>query len=266
MIGSTHSLNDADSLGRVVVEAWCAYDKADDLSVRVSPAAPILFFGDYGSYTSSALRVLTVGLNPSKQEFPVGKPFSRFPLAEGSAGREPNRYLDSLSSYYQINPYGSWFSAFEHVLNGAGSSYYPRKDSMALHTDICSPVPTDPTWSQLDNSERKALEADGVPLWHSLLKVLKPHLVLISVAEGYLRRIEFDPLDDRWNTLQAFYRTKSGARRSRPYETRARWFDVGGAPSLFIFGRAAQIPFGHVSNVQKFEIGGMALGAYRDGR
>ena len=258
-------LYDEESLVQVVEQAWYAYDDAAGLSSRVNPAVPILFFGDLGAYASSELRVITVGLNPSKQEFPAGAPFSRFPLAKGPERRDPNRYLDTLSSYYQTRPYRSWFSAFEPLLNGAVSSYYFGKTSTALHTDICSPVATDPTWSKLGEVDRSMLEAYGVPLWHTLLKALKPELVFISVAEAHLGRIEFESLENRWTTLHTFNRTQNGTPRSRPYETKARWYDVGGEASLFVFGRAAQTPFGHVSNAQKSEIGGMALDAYRNG-
>lgn len=253
-------------LGQLVKKAWCAYDNAARLSVRVSPAAPILFFGDLGSYTLSRLRVLTVGLNPSRLEFPTDIPFSRFPSCEDPAGREPRRYLESLSSYYGTRPYRRWFNSFEPILNGAETSYYPGETSKALHTDICSPIATDPTWSHLGQADRSTLEADGGPLWHMLVKALKPHLVFLSVAKSHLGRIEFEPLDNQWNVLLTFDWTGSGDPRSRPYEIQGRWYDVGGEPSLFVFGTPAQTPFGLVSNLQKRKIGLIALEAYRDGR
>lgn len=253
-------------LSQLVKKAWCAYDNAANLSVRVSPAAPILFFGDLDSYTLPMLRVLTVGLNPSRLEFPTDKPFLRFPSCEGPAGREPGHYLESLSSYYGTRPYRRWFSSFEHILNGAGTSYYPGETSTALHTDICSPIATNPTWSHLGQADCSTLEADGGPLWHMLLKVLKPQLVFLSVKKSHLERIEFEPLDNQWNVLLTFYQKGNGAPRSRPYEVQVRWYDVGGEPSLFVFGTAAQTPFGLVSDLQKREIGLIALKAYRDGR
>ncbi len=253
-------------LDQLVKKTWCAYDNVASLSVRVSPAAPILFFGDLDSYTSSMLRVLTVGLNPSRREFPADKPFLRFPSSEEPAGRDPCRYLESLSSYYRTRPYRTWFRSFEHILNGAGTSYYPGETSTALHTDICSPIATDPTWSHLCQADRSTLEADGSPLWHMLLKVLKPQLVFLSVAKSHLRRIEFEPLDNQWNVLITYDRTGSGAPRLRPYQVQGRSYDVGGEPSLFIFGTAAQTPFGLVSDLQKRDIGLIALEAYRDGR
>ena len=142
-------VSEEERLGRAVEKAWCAYDNAAALSVRVSPSVPVLFFGDLDAYRQSHLRVLTVGLNPSRQEFPAGRPFLRFPFAEGPAGREPGRYLEALSSYYRTHPYRSWFGAFEPLLNGAGASYYAGHASTVLHTDICSPVAINPTWSQM---------------------------------------------------------------------------------------------------------------------
>lgn len=259
-------MSEEGSLGQAIEKAWCAYDNAAELSVRVSPAAPILFFGDLGGYRMSLLRVLTVGLNPSGREFPAEKRFLRFPSAEEPAGREPDRYLDALSSYYRTCPYASWFNAFEPLLNGAGASYYAGCASTVLHTDICSPVATDPTWSRLGKADRAALEDDGGPLWHLLLKTLKPQIVVLSVAKHHLGRIEFESPDDEWRVIHTFDRTGSGAPRTRPYEVRARWHDVGGDPSLFVFGSAAQTPFGLVGSRHKREIGATILEVYRDGR
>ena len=133
-----------DCLDQAVTQSWRAFDRAARMPVRVTPAAPILFFGDHGAYRASPLRVLTVGLNPSLHEFPVGQPFRRFPLVDGR-GREPGRYLDAMSSYFRTDPFRAWFSALEPLLNGSGASYYAAETSTALHTDICSPVATRPT-------------------------------------------------------------------------------------------------------------------------
>ena len=80
------------------------------------------------------------------------------------------------------------------MLNGLGASFYEGKPSTALHTDICSPVATDPTWSGLDWGEQKALEKEGGPLWHGLLEVLRPQVVTLSVASHHLSRIQFNVL------------------------------------------------------------------------
>ena len=243
------------------------FDRAAGLPARVTPAAPILFFGDPDAYRASPLRVLTVGLNPSQHEFPAGNPFQRFPLLNGgSAAREPNRYLDAMSAYFHTDPYRGWFSAFERVLDGAGTSYYTsKKASTALHTDICSPVATNPTWSRLGRTDRAGLQADGGPLWHTLLETLRPHMVVLSVARAHLGRIEFTPVD-QWRTIHEFKRKGDGALRSTPYEVLGRWYEAGGERSLFVFGQAAQTPFGSLSHNQKHELGAISLETYRDGR
>ena len=84
--------------------AWRCYERAADLETRVSPAVPILFFGDADAYFESPLRVVTVGLNPSLIEFPADKPFRRFPLAEGITGQNRHDYLNALSAYFRTSP------------------------------------------------------------------------------------------------------------------------------------------------------------------
>ena len=248
-----------------VAQAWCAFDRAAELSSRVTPAAPVLFFGDLDAYCASPLRVLTVGLNPSLNEFPAGDPFRRFPLLAGTNGdSEPDHYLDAISAYFRTDPYRGWFSAFEPLLNGAGASYYASEASTALHTDICSPVATNPTWSQLGETDRVRLEADGGPVWHMLLEALRPHVVVLSVSRDHLRRIQFAPVAE-WQAIHVFTRTGRGGPRSRPYEVRARPYEIVGR-SLFVFGPAAQKPFGLLSDNQKYEVGAIALERYQSGR
>ncbi len=255
------------SLVQVMMQARRAFDHVAGRTWCVIPAVPILFFGDIEAYRASPLRVLTVGLNPSRREFPADQPFRRFPLAEGSLGRKPSRYLDAMSAYFRTDPYGDWFnSAFEPLLNGMGASYYESgAASTALHTDICSPVATNPTWRKLAAADRATLESDGGALWHMLLEELQPQVVVLSVAKEHLRRIKFMPITN-WEVIHAFKRKASGDLRSRPYEVRARWYDVGGVQSLFIFGAAAQKPFGRLPDSQKRKAGALSLEAYQDGR
>ena len=252
-------------LGAAVATAWLAFGRAAALPSRVSPAVPVLFFGDLAAYRSSPLRVLTVGLNPSLHEFPAEAPFRRFPRAAGDMGNEPDRYLEALSAYFRTDPYRLWFSAGEPLLNGAESSYYAGQPSTALHTDICSPVATDPTWSRLGGAAWATLEADGGRLWHRLLAVLRPQVVALSVACRHLSRIEFEALTD-WEVIRRFEWTSSGAPRKRPYEVSTRWYEVGGERALFVFGRASHKPFGLLHDSQKRKAGALLLKAYQDGR
>lgn len=68
-------------------------------------------------------------------------------------------YLASLDAYFRTAPYTGWFNpSFEPLLRGLGASYYEAAPSVALHTDLCSPLATDPTWSRLDPREQALLE------------------------------------------------------------------------------------------------------------
>ena len=252
-------------LDEIVDRAWRAFRHAAALPSRISPALPILFFGNLHAYRSSKMRVLTVGLNPSRHEFPVDSPFQRFPLAEGVTTSGPAHYLDTLSAYFRADPYRGWFSAFEPLLNGLKASYYEGQPSTALHTDICSPIATDPTWSSLDQASQTALEKDGGPLWHALLKALRPHIVTLSVARHHLSRIRFKALS-RWKVIHVFDRTEANAPRKQPVQVCTQWCEISGEPSLFVFVPAAQKPLGRLGSIQKQEAGAIVLEALRRGR
>jgi len=243
--------------------AWKIFHYSACFRERVTPSAPILFFGDLHGYRNSRLRILTVGLNPSLHEFPTDKPFLRFPAIVDQRNRNPYCYIEAMSQYFVIAPYSSWFNSFEALLNGMGASYYQGHESVALHTDICSPVATNPTWSRLNENIRNLLVKKGGSLWHMLMQELRPQLVVLSVAKAHLSRIKFKPLTD-WQLVHAFHEKANGESRSRPYDISARWYDIECSRSLFIFGRAAHTPFGLLSARQKHEAGKLAIETYRN--
>ena len=106
----------------------------------------------------------------------------------------------------------------------------------------------------MSTTARVALETDGRRLWHELLKVLRPQIAVLSVAKDHLGHIELVPIS-KWETVHIFERKDDGSPRSRPYEVRARWYEIGDEPSLFIFGQAAQTPFGTLPHNQRYETG-----------
>ena len=253
------------SLPQAIILAKQAFDRVARRTWCVTPAVPILFFGNLGAYRASPLRVLTVGLNPSLHEFPEKEPFRRFPALAGEGDPEPSRYLDAMSDYFDIDPYSAWFNTFKPLLKGMEASFYGGGASRALHTDICSPVATSPTWNDLDEADRKILESDGGPLWHLLLETLLPQIVVLSVARKYLKRIKFTPITE-WQVIHVFKKTGDGEPRSRPYEIRGRWYEVGDERTLFVFGEAAQRPLGRLHDTQKREAGTLLMEAYENGR
>lgn len=73
-------------LDGVVDGVWAAHRTAiaSGIGAVVLPSVPIAWFGDLEAYLDSPLRVITVGLNPSRLEFPSPDPFFRFPRRESS--------------------------------------------------------------------------------------------------------------------------------------------------------------------------------------
>ena len=133
-------------LANLARTAWQQYRDVEGESWRVTPGAPVLYFGDLPKFEASDVRIVTVGLNPSNQEFPVGAPFCRF---TGVDTDDATQYLSALNAYFRQCPYTAWFDFYEQALLGAGASYYGESKNVALHTDIASVIPTDPTWSRL---------------------------------------------------------------------------------------------------------------------
>jgi hypothetical protein len=240
-------------LDELIREAWLIYERQSHNPAVVSPSIPILFFGDSRAYSASEIKVITVGLNPSRVEFPEGDRFCRFPSASGiypqvMGGEYYGEYTEALNGYFSTNPYRSWFNSFEPLLNGLGASYYSGAPNTALHTDLCSPLATDPTWSRLTPAQREALRPEGTALWHRLVQTLLPDVIIISVAEGQLDNINFPRLG-AWEIAHT-------VERDNPFRVKLVGLDLGAERrASLVFGRAANTPFGTVSNADKRRIG-----------
>jgi len=243
-------------LNGLIRESWQVYKQFEDQPFLVKPSIPILFFGDSDRYSSSGLKVITLGLNPSRIEFPAEDRFFRFSSARGIyprilEGCFYDQYLQALSGYFckpPNHPYEPWFNSFEHLLAGLDCSYYGNAPNTALHTDLCSPLATDPTWSKLPSNAKLCLSECGIRLWHSLVEFLSPDLIVASVAKSYLDRISL-PRQDDWRVVHTVDRTN-------PYNvevTKIR--TAGGKRVCLAFGRAANTPLGTVSNIDKRRIG-----------
>ena len=217
-------------------------------------AIPILFFGDSQRYADSPVRIITVGLNPSDAEFP-GATLARFPLAAERLDGDTATYLRSLDGYFRTRAY-EWFGSFEPILRGLGASYRDGAAATALHTDLCSPLATRPTWTELTPPRLQAnLIAEGSPLWHDLIVALEPDVVLISVRRAYLELVRFaraDGADARLSLVDK----KDGTKRRRPYNVDAVWRRLSAnKKALFVSGEAAQTPFGTLATSQKELLG-----------
>ena len=244
------------TMSDLIRESWRIYRQFADQPFLVKPSIPILFFGDSNQYFSSELKVTTLGLNPSRVEFPEEDRFLRFSRARRVyprilQGAFYSEYLQALNGYFRRpanHPYERWFNSFEHLLGGLDCSYYGNAPNTALHTDLCSPLATDPTWSKLPRQAQFRLVQCGSRLWHSLIDWLSPDLIIASVARSHLGRISFPQLDD-WRVVHTVERTN-------PYNVELTRLRIAGDKNAcLVFGKAAHTPFGTVSNIDKRKIG-----------
>jgi len=221
--------------------------------VQVAPYVPILYFGDLTAYERSDLRILTVALNPSNAEFPPSSPFLRFPNLNLSWASQPQskRFSNlrlAYDAYFAIHPYLRWFGNLEQVLVGFKASFQKGALHTALHTDLMTPVATTPTWSKLSSPDQAALSATGVPLWHELIKVLRPDLMLVSVAKSHFAKISF-PIAGTSSTSIVL-----GGKTKHPVNARTVLLPCGKQTDV-IYTMPVQVPFGFLSHKEKRDIG-----------
>jgi hypothetical protein len=228
------------------------FDKFKNFEEVVSPSLPILYFGDLTAYKNSNTKVLTVGKNPSNNEFRLKKnesySFVRFPDWNESS----RNLLPSLNSYFKYKPLKIWFSSFEPILNGMSTSYYEGDyPNIALHTDICSPLSTDPTWSRLPKQTQMALFNEGVGIWKDLIEELQPDVMLVSVP----RALFLSVFKTEGQKLVSFTEKKDGSTR-KPYVVEVHDYILNSGKGVkVVFGQAANRPFDTIHDLQKKRIG-----------
>lgn len=177
------------------------YNELKSLDCVVKNSMPIVFFGDIDNYIKQDYRIITAALNPSDIEFLNNKNddyscIHRFPDYNNTTVSLEK----SCKNYFNNNPYNKWFgqdnAGFKPLLNGMGYCYYPNSKNLkaVLHTDLCSPIATNPTWSKLTKNDRSILEIKGFDLWKNLITELKPNLIIVSVKKAYLDSIESSPI------------------------------------------------------------------------
>ena len=234
-------------------ETFEYYQDIQHQDYAVKPAIPILYFGDVNAYFESEIKIITVGKNPSLIEFcrQKGEPYSflRFPY-----WAEKQDYAAALNSYFECEPYKSWFGNYEAILNGIDASYYSSssKINRAIQTDICSPIATDPTWTKLSGETQKELFNAGFQLWLDLINILEPDIILISIARSWLQELNLT------NEIKfvSFDKKQDGTDRARPYVIHQYELSLNrGKVSKVYFGQAAEKPFGTLSNDFKQKLG-----------
>ena len=232
----------------LIKKYWEMYESKKERTYLVNPSMPIMYFGNSKKYFESPIRIITVGLNPSRRDFPDPDPFLRFQSMKQDHHYQFNQqYISALDQYFEKAPYKTWYDpSYEPILNGLNASFYGDKENTALHTDICSPLATNPTWDSLTKEAKKDLQAEGVQLWHELVEYLQPDIILISVSGEHLSKIRFETVSD-WETIYTL--------PNQRYLINSKKIRVGHKTTSIYFGRAAEIPFGLASSEDKVEIG-----------
>jgi hypothetical protein len=174
-----------DKLRNLIDEALNIFENREVKSQIVTSSIPILFFGDY----TLEPKVITVGLNPSRLEFPDNNRYQRFPLMEGWT-RESfcyETYVESCCRYFDEQPY-HWFQNYEEILKGLDASFKLNgNNGTSIHTDICSPLATEKSWRHLGTDTKQRLTLAGTPLWKSLVSYLHPKLIIAQVGLEHLK-------------------------------------------------------------------------------
>lgn len=223
----------------------------------VKPSLPILYFGDLNAYRESSLKIITVGKNPSDNEFRLNKNDS-FSFVRFSKWNETSKNLISaLNPYFENKPLRQWFSCFEPILNDLSASYYNSNyNHTALHTDICSPLATNPTWSKLSKETQSSLYEEGFEIWKELIEELQPDIMLVSIPHALFKSV----FKSCGNKLVVFNDKKNGEPRKKPYVVEeCKYVLSTGKKVKVVFGQAANKPFDTIFDKQKIEIGKSCL-------
>lgn len=242
--------NRIEILSPLIEKAWESYNKHKDFIVKDS--FPILYFGDIEAYDNSKRRIITVGINPSDKEFKKeGDSFIRFPDWKGNR----KNLTQVLNDYFKKDhPYKNWFNSYEPILNGANCSFYENEDyDRAIHTDICSPLATKKTWSELGRKQQQSLIEDGFELWKLLLDELEPDIILISVGREHFERMRKKIDVSKGTCISRFTDRKDRKPRSSYYIYKYSLKKTD-AKIIYGCGQPALKPF-FISDLQKKEIG-----------
>lgn len=220
----------------------------------ISNTINIDWFGNRDEYAKSDTKIITVGLNPSGREF--GNPKSpnvalRFPGITSMLPKHPYKgnFAHQWNNYFNYNPL-SWFNqGFEPVLNGIGASYDNSTLLRAIHTDLCTPWATDPTWSSLPKVDKMALTNNYTfQEWKTLIKELKPDIIIACIPNEYRDKIMGHIPT---SIIIEISHKKDGGSRKRAIKVYAATYNG----ALIVFGKSFNIPFGDVSLYQKNKIG-----------
>jgi hypothetical protein len=239
-------------LYKLSLRSWCIMRELQRHNIPVvRSSVPVLYFGNLEQYLSSPLRVITAALNPSKNEFPDEEPAKRFP---GACGAYPKGYFAALNQYFDPGhePLWEWFVHFDTLLEGLRSGFRAGRPSRAVHTDLCSPIATQPTYSGLTSPQRRELEQLGAPLWSELAELIDPDVIVMSGGVSMRDRVAVF-VDARWQRIFG-----SGRKSVELAEV-----DAWGRRRVGVFGLTTNVPFGALSFGERRLVGALVVEAVR---
>ena len=250
-----HQMNKTILSKQLLIECLDHYHNVKENDYVVKPSLPIVFFGDINSYNNQNLKIVTVGKNPSNREFQLNKElysYVRFPDFKNDI----DSLELSLNNYFKHKPYSRWFNSYEPFLNGMESSYYPKNSlNKVIHTDICSPISTNPTWSLLTKNQQNFLFEIGFKIWKKLISEIKPNLIILSIPKEYVYRLNSKKLE----TIYTIRHTKEGKLRKKPFELELYSVEINGFNTLLVYGESKNTPLGSVSTEDKIKMGKICL-------
>lgn len=273
------------SLDTVLQQALAEYDRYQTEPYIVRPSLPVAYFGDSESYARSPIKIVTAALNPSFHEFPTEEPYRRFPKARDimsspqmTVARRVELLRQALDAYFVTKPYRDWFDAsYSSVLRGLDASFRysnrsgtPSHPNTAIHTDFLSPLATKEGWGDFSKNNRaaaKLLAGTGTPLWHQLIEVLQPDIVLLSIGDTHLSSLAFSSPNQSGKFDAITGRLVESFREKWPeYILTARWVRTGESKNtLVLSGLAGRKPFLAVRDEYKMKVGAVARSIFEAG-
>ncbi len=190
-------------LGSIIDEYWGDFQKKKMLDFVVKPSIPIIWFGNIEKYKNSQLKIVTVSINPSKNEFEDNTGNSSFWRFKGISRHFSNKerlndddklmLVNAYNSYFELNPYSAYFDYYNRVLkNYFECAYDGQKENTAIHIDLYTPIATN-LWKSLKSKEKREIQPsnsqNGEKYILSFLKYLNPDIILFSTRKDELKKV-----------------------------------------------------------------------------
>lgn len=230
MVVMRHEVIDKE-LFKIMQDYWedFQYQRAKEMRLPkaerciVESSIPVIWFGDMEKYRRSPLKIVTVALNPSKNEFSEDKRFGEFEKISKKTVLDREElfvFYEALSSYFKREPYWRWFRSFEDPLNALGASYKTKNrdgvsmHNIALHIDACTAIATNSPWGKLGKlkeniRERLVKGRNGAfSLFKNLVEYLEPDVVLYAANKKEIFYEAFSLTDS--NRVKSYSPGKNG--------------------------------------------------------